>query len=117
MLTTRPTTRFDQALLPRLLVPILAAMLLAAAGQSGARADDKPVSGNTFVIADNDGYGIMDCVVEGKSCARVVADAWCEAHGFSAAKSFGPASDITGAIPVSTAAKAPAGAALIACAD
>jgi hypothetical protein len=43
----------------------------------------------TFVIAAASGYGIEDCLGEGGECGRVVADAWCEAHGHGAALSFG----------------------------
>lgn len=38
----------------------------------------------TFTIPGNDGYGIGECMSSGSSsCARVVADAWCEAQGFA----------------------------------
>ena len=106
----------EQGLLPRVVVPLLAAVLVLLAGsRHGARAAD-----NVFVISDSEGYGIMDCLTDGASCGRVVADAWCEAHGFGAARSFGRAADITGAIPASTAG-APAeispAAAVVACND
>jgi hypothetical protein len=54
--------------------------------------------GHTFIIAATDGYGVEDCLAEGGDCGRVVADAWCEAHGHGAAISFGVADDVTGAI-------------------
>ena len=62
---------------------------------------------------------IMDCLTDGKSCGRVVADAWCEAHGHGPAKSFGRASDITGATPVSTGTPTQIrpDAAVVACGD
>jgi hypothetical protein len=50
-----------------------------------AKADEA----TTFVIAAASGYGIEDCLGEGGECGRVVADAWCEAHGRGAALSFG----------------------------
>ena len=110
------TAGVEQGILPRFVVPVLAALLVILAGSHhGARA-----AGNVFVISDGEGYGIMDCLTDGKSCGRVVADAWCEAHGFGAARSFGRASDITGAVPAS-AASAPAqispAAAVVACSD
>jgi hypothetical protein len=43
----------------------------------------------TFVIAAASGYGVEDCLGEGGECGRVVADAWCEAHGRGAALEFG----------------------------
>ncbi len=55
----------------------------------GAAAEE----GTTFVIAAASGYGIEDCLGEGGDCGRVVADAWCEAHGRGAALSFGQKAD------------------------
>lgn len=105
--------RVDHEILPPLIVPLLATALLFAAGAGSARA------ANTFVIADGEGYGIMDCLTDGKSCGRVVADAWCEAHGHGAATSYGRASDITGATPVSTSTptQIQPDAAVVACGD
>ena len=105
----------EQGLLPRVVVPLLAAVLVLLAGsRHGARAAD-----NVFVISDSEGYGIMDCLTNGGSCGRVVADAWCEAHGLGPARSFGSASDVTGAVPasVSTGPKLAPGAAIVACGD
>lgn len=59
--------------------------------------------GHIFIIAAADGYGVEDCLSEGGECGRVVADAWCEAHGHGAAIAFGPDDDVTGAIPASVA--------------
>jgi hypothetical protein len=58
----------------------------------------------TFLIPASDGYGVADCLVGGTECGTVVANAWCEAHGFSRAETFGVAvEDVTG----STAATVP----------
>ncbi len=58
---------------------------------------------STFVIAATAGYGVEDCLGEGGECGRVVADAWCEAHGRGAALTFGqkdePAGSSTGSRP------------------
>lgn len=104
----------ERGILPRVVVPLLAALLvILGGGHHAAHAAE-----NVFVIADTEGYGIMDCLTDGKSCGRVVADAWCEAHGFGAARAFGRASDVTAAIPVSTAqTKAQPDAAVVACAE
>ena len=59
-----------------------------------------PARAQTFVIAAGDGSGIADCLVNGSSCGRIVADAWCEAHGLARATAFGPAEDVTGAIAI-----------------
>ena len=37
---------------------------------------------NRFLVPGNDGYGIADCLVEGASCGKAVADSYCEAQGF-----------------------------------
>ena len=49
----------------------------------------KAAQASTFLIASTAGYGVEDCLGEGGECGRVVADAWCEAHGRGAALSFG----------------------------
>ena len=67
----------------------IAALLLCAVGIDGATAGE----GHSFVVAANDGYGVEDCLGEGGECGRVVADAWCEAHGHGGALSFGRAAD------------------------
>ena len=63
----------------------LAGLVLCVAGVDGAKAGEA----HSFVVAGNDGYGVEDCLGEGGECGRVVADAWCEAHGHGAALSFG----------------------------
>jgi hypothetical protein len=49
----------------------------------------KAAEASTFVIASTVGYGVEDCLGEGGECGRVVADAWCEAHGRGVALKFG----------------------------
>jgi hypothetical protein len=44
---------------------------------------------STFLISAAQGYGVEDCLAEGGECGRVVADAWCEAHGGGEALKFG----------------------------
>jgi hypothetical protein len=62
-------------------------------------------AGHLFIIASSDGYGVEDCLAEAGECGRVVADAWCEAHGHGAAISFGPANDVTDTIPAGVGAR------------
>jgi len=52
----------------------------------------------TFLIPASDGYGVADCLTgSGTGCGSIVANAWCEAHGFSRAETFGLAiEDVTG---------------------
>jgi hypothetical protein len=58
----------------------------------------------TFLIPASDGYGVADCLTGANECGVIVANAWCEAHGFSRAETFGVAvEDVTG----STAASVP----------
>jgi len=81
-------------------VPFLLSFALGAGQMSQGLADE----GHTFIIAAADGYGVEDCLAEGGECGRVVADAWCEAHGHGSAVAFGPAEDVTEATPVGVAA-------------
>jgi hypothetical protein len=74
------------------------ASLLAAALASSIASPARATGTHTFVIAGADGYGVEDCLSEGGDCGRVVADAWCEAHGHAAAVRFGRAEDVTGDI-------------------
>ncbi len=67
----------------------LAGLVLCVAGVDGAKAGEA----HSFVVAGNDGYGVEDCLGDGGECGRVVADAWCEAHGHGGALSFGRAAD------------------------
>jgi hypothetical protein len=83
----------------RELLPAILAFFFVAAPALDATGQARAADGNTFIIAAAEGYGVEDCLAEGGECGRVVADAWCEAHGHGAAISFGLASDITNAIP------------------
>ncbi|HMN71720.1 MAG TPA: hypothetical protein PKA55_07610 [Rhodoblastus sp.] len=90
---------FEHRVLPRIVLPLMAGLALAAiAGRNQAQAAGR----NSFVINDNEGYGITECLTNGTACGRVVADAWCEAHGYGQSVSFGRADDVTGAIKSET---------------
>ena len=45
----------------------------------------------TFIVPDNDGYGLGDCLTQGptSSCGRMVADAWCSTQGLGRSAGFG----------------------------
>jgi hypothetical protein len=75
-------------------LPLLLGLALAAARIAPSHAADS----ESFVIAAAEGYGVEDCLGEGGECGKIVADAWCEAHGRGTAIKFGRAEDITGAI-------------------
>lgn len=62
----------------------------------------------TFLIPAEDGYGLGDCLATGAECGRVVASAWCQAHGYKVAVSFGrsAAEDVTASVtPVAASQK------------
>ena len=81
------------------LIPMLVCLTLASAGIGRAQEG----AGHAFIISAAAGYGVEDCLGEGGECGRVVADAWCEAHGHGAAISFGRAEDVTGSIAIAQA--------------
>lgn len=61
-------------------MPFRSLALLALAAVSFGPAQAGPSS--RFLVPGNDGYGIADCLAEGASCGKAVADAYCEAQGF-----------------------------------
>lgn len=81
-------------------LPALVAALWALSASAPARGADS----HEYEIAANDGYGIEDCLAAASDCGRVVADAWCEAHGRGHALAYGLRSAIEGRpTPVSAA--------------
>jgi hypothetical protein len=92
---------------PRLLVPLIWSALLLAMWRSSCEAAQK-----SFMVA-SDGYGIDDCLATKSACGKMVADAWCTAHGLEKAVAFGSAEDLTASI--GDKASAPAGAVIITC--
>jgi hypothetical protein len=60
----------------------------------------------SFLIPASDGYGVADCLTGGNECGRIVANAWCEAHGFSRANTYGLAiEDVTGSTEVTLSSR------------
>lgn len=47
----------------------------------------------TFDIPSQDSYGVDACLSSGGACGATVANAWCEAHGFAQAVSYGPSAE------------------------
>jgi hypothetical protein len=96
----------------RLLFPVVAGAAMAVACHSGTWAAPPRA---VYILSDNDGYGLSDCISQKWECGKIVADSWCEAHGHGRALAFGGAEDVTGAI----AADKPStgGAAMVSCAD
>ena len=73
-----------------------------------------------LVIPASDGYGFDDCLAGNKACGQTIADAWCEAHGMTAAASFGRAEDITASIasaPKVVATRIVSGSFIVNCRD
>ena len=81
---------------------IFVGLVFCAGEIESGRADEA----HSFLIAANDGYGVQDCLGEGGECGRVVADAWCEAHGHGAALAFGSAHDSAVSVAATPAADA-----------
>jgi hypothetical protein len=86
------------------------AVLATAAASFTVLPEGQRVAGGdaTFLVPANDGYGVGNCLAAGGECGQLVADAWCESHGFARAASFGPtfAEDVTGAVePVSNGSR------------
>ena len=48
----------------------------------------------------SDGYGIAECLTGERECGKIVANAWCEAKGYTKAASYGAISpaDVTGSV-------------------
>ncbi len=71
-----------------------AGLLAVSVSQVSARAQ----TSHTLIIPASDGYGFDDCLASNQACGRVIADAWCEAHGMAASITFGRSDDITASI-------------------
>lgn len=87
----------------RVVLPLLGSLMVLMAMQSQPRA---AAGQESFILSANDGYGLDDCLAQGGACGRVVADAWCEAHGLAASLSFGKAEDVTFSVADMASAKA-----------
>src|SRR4051794_10510292 len=71
---------------------------------AGLIAPARAEASHEYEIATNDGCGLEDGRGGGAECGRVVADAWCEAHGHGHALAYGLRSAMNGLAPrVSTA--------------
>jgi len=65
----------------------------------------------SFVVPNDDGYGVDACLESGSACGQPIATEWCVANGYSRAVGFRQqtAADITGTIrqPTEVAAAQP----------
>ncbi|HSP24749.1 MAG TPA: hypothetical protein VLQ65_06215 [Saliniramus sp.] len=75
---------------------LLLSFMVIPSGPSRASADKTAI----FLIPASDGYGIAHCLLSKSACGEVVADAWCEAHGYARSESYGAAAreDYTGSV-------------------
>ena len=74
--------------------PCFAVAIVATLAPFAAQASGR----QTFMIPESAGYGIAECFTGERDCARVVADAWCEAHGLGPVIAYGRAEDNTASI-------------------
>ncbi|MDQ0394260.1 hypothetical protein [Labrys monachus] len=65
----------------------------------------------SFVVPNDDGYGVDACLESGNACGQPIATEWCVANGYSRAINYRQqtAADITGSIrqPTEIAAAQP----------
>ena len=93
---------------------VFAAVLAASLAPSLSQAREE-----TFAVPADDGYGMDDCLSEGKACAKLVADSWCQVKGMNHSIHFEAAApeDITGSLSENATRPAEAPAYLITCPD
>ena len=104
----------------RRIVQVAATAAAAMIALGASRLPSQAQTSHMLVIPASDGYGFDDCLAGNKACGQTIADAWCEAHGMTAAASFGRADDITASIAPTTkvaAAKNEAGSFIVNCRD
>lgn len=76
----------------RAFASLFAGVLIVAGGAGGACAETRPSA--AYVISDQEGYGLLECLTQKDDCGKIVADSWCAAHGHGAARTFGRANDV-----------------------
>jgi hypothetical protein len=97
----------------RLVLFLISGVLAAFALGISAKASENHV----LIIPPDDGYGLQDCLSEKSACGLVVADAWCEAHGLAASKSYGPAEAMSQSIDATRRADVSPGSFLVSCGE
>jgi hypothetical protein len=110
-------SKYEASIWPRMIAPLLAGLLFTAAYKASAQAETSV--NPTYIISDQDGYGLLECLTQKSACGQIVADSWCEAHGHGAAKAFGRADDLTASIDTKSPPhlSAKPDAAVVACAE
>lgn len=106
--------KYEAPILRRAIAALLTGAIFGAGYACGAQAEAVP--GAAYVISDQDGYGLLECLTHRADCGKIVADSWCAAHGHGAARAFGRADDVTAFIDVkATRPTAAPDAAVVAC--
>ena len=98
---------------PRIALPLLAGLLVFAAGRNAPQAAEA----QAYTIPADEGYGLTECLSQGGDCARVVADAWCESHGHAHAIALGKAEDVTGSVSEAKTEAALEGSYVVTCGE
>jgi len=100
----------------RVFAALFAGVPIVAGCAGGATAETGPSA--AYVIADQEGYGLLECLTQKDDCGKIVADSWCAAHGHGAARAFGRADDVTASTDAkATGSSIEPGAAVVACLD
>ncbi len=95
---------------------LFAGILIVAGCSFGAYAEVSPSA--AYIISDQEGYGLLECLTGKDDCGQIVADSWCAAHGHGVARTFGRAEDASA--PTETKASGASiqpDAAIVACMD
>ncbi|MDR3462680.1 MAG: hypothetical protein P4L76_10240 [Beijerinckiaceae bacterium] len=95
-------------------ITLAAALLVLSAIRLPAQAD---AASHMVIVPASDGYGFDDCLGDNKACGKIVADAWCQAHGLSAALSYGRSDDVTGSVLDTKTPKIAPGSFIVNCAE
>jgi hypothetical protein len=107
----------NSSILPRIVAPLLAGLLLTAAFHSSSQAAPAASAHAVYIVSVHDGYGVLECLTQQNDCGKIVADSWCESHGHGPALAFGRAEDVTGSIPVEARRRSATDAASVTCGD
>lgn len=81
---------------PPILLPICGTLLALALVNGPVQAKSVSEATRTIYISEKDGYGLIDCLKSGGSCAQKVANSWCEINGLTRATAWGHTDDFTG---------------------
>jgi hypothetical protein len=70
-----------------------AVLALSALALSALALSANAAASHVLIIPSDDGYGYGECLTGKSACGEIVANAWCEANGLDASKSFGRSED------------------------